>query len=175
MFRQVFKTNQVRSRRSRGGGFSSLLIASLLAAGGVLWLKPEGRLVQGETVVVDGDSLRIGETAIRLKGIDAPELRQSCRRDGRTYACGAVARAALADLVRPAVPRCRVTGRDRYGRSLARCAVGREDIGASLVRRGFAVAYGDYEREEAEARAGPLGLWAGEFDRPEDWRRAQRF
>jgi endonuclease YncB( thermonuclease family) len=35
-------------------------------------------LGNGEYAVIDGDSLRKGQTEIRLVGIDAPEYRQSC-------------------------------------------------------------------------------------------------
>src|SRR5262245_59324026 len=47
--------------------------------------------------VIDGDSLRTGSEEIRLVGIDAPELRQTCR-DGqdREWSCGRAAKARLA-------------------------------------------------------------------------------
>ena len=67
---------------------------------------------------------------------------------------------------------CAVRGLDKYGRSLGRCSVQGEDIGAPLVRRGFAVAYGDYADEEEQARRAGLGLWAGTFDPPSEWRKA---
>jgi len=45
--------------------------------------------VAGESVrVVDGDGLKIGNQSIRLWGIDAPELDQTCELDGRTVPCG---------------------------------------------------------------------------------------
>jgi endonuclease YncB( thermonuclease family) len=41
-----------------------------------------------------------------------------------------------------------------------------------MVESGWAVSYGrDYEREEARARGRSLGLWAGEFERPQAWQR----
>jgi endonuclease YncB( thermonuclease family) len=42
-----------------------------------------------------------------------------------------------------------------------------------LVRRGFALAYGRYENEEAGARRQKLELWSGSFERPSEWRKAQ--
>ncbi len=57
------------SGRSRPSGFSSLVLTLLLACGSYLYFKPAGRVVQGQTHVVDGDSLRLGGTDIRLKGI----------------------------------------------------------------------------------------------------------
>ena len=41
---------------------------------------------QGLASVGDGDSLTLAGRRIRLVGIDAPELQQSCRRDGADYA-----------------------------------------------------------------------------------------
>jgi endonuclease YncB( thermonuclease family) len=153
---------------------SSLVLAVGLAVGGVILLKPDGRLLEGRIHVVDGDSLRMGGTDIRLKGIDAPELRQTCRRSGRPYPCGQESRQALLRLVGDGPVRCRVTGRDRYGRSLARCTMGEADLGAVLVQEGHALAYGGYVREEASARKRSAGLWSGEFERPDAWRRRQR-
>ncbi|MEQ9571373.1 MAG: thermonuclease family protein, partial [Nitratireductor sp.] len=54
---------------------------------------------QGLASVGDGDSLTLAGRRIRLVGIDAPELQQSCRRDGADYACGRTARETLRALV----------------------------------------------------------------------------
>jgi hypothetical protein len=47
-----------------------------------------------------------------------------------------------------------------------------------MARSGFATAYrrysSDYVDEESEARAARRGIWAGEFDSPEDYRRDGR-
>jgi endonuclease YncB( thermonuclease family) len=129
--------------------------------------------VTGAAAVVDGDSLRVGGTVIRLKGIDAPELQQTCEREGRSYRCGDEARRALANLVEGDGLTCTLEGKDRYDRNLARCSTSaRNDIGAVMVEEGHAVAYGGgYRREETAARARRRGLWAGSFERPQDWRR----
>src|SRR5690606_17174665 len=79
------------------------------------------RHVAGAVRVSDGDSLRMGEERIRLEGIDAPELAQTCIRAGEAYPCGREARDALARLVGDAPVECESRGRDRYGRLLARC------------------------------------------------------
>jgi endonuclease YncB( thermonuclease family) len=122
--------------------------------------------------VVDGDTIHVNDTKIRLKGIDAPEMAQVCSRSAHSYSCGEVARRALIDLVSKAQVQCRAAGRDRYQRVLARCTVNGSDIGARMVEEGWAVSYGrDYEREEARARSRAAGLWSGEFERPQDWRR----
>lgn len=55
--------------------------------------------VSGAARVVDGDTLVIGDTRVRLLGIDAPEMAQSCTAagggGGGTYACGVAAKEAL--------------------------------------------------------------------------------
>lgn len=135
----------------------------------------QGKTVAGVATVVDGDSLRIDGVAIRLEGIDTPELQQICEASGQTYRCGDAARRELARLVGGIAVTCDVVGRDRYRRSLARCEVEGEDVGASLVRRGFAVAYGkSYGREESQARRERVGLWAGRFQPPSEWRKDHR-
>ena len=126
----------------------------------------------GRAGATDGDTLRLSGLPIRLAGIDAPELRQTCTREDRPYPCGADARAELARLAEGAIVRCRIEERDRYDRSVATCRVGADDVGAALVRRGFALSYeGRYRREEAEARAAKAGLWSGAFTEPQRWRR----
>ena len=122
--------------------------------------------------MIDGDSLRVDGIEIRLKGVDAPEMRQTCFRAGRPYGCGEQARRALEAKITGRPLACRIEGRDRYRRSLARCRLDGEDLGAWLVREGLAVGYRDYESEEAAARARGVGIWAGEFQNPGAWRQA---
>jgi len=147
-----------------------LLVAAAVAA--LVILAEEQATVAGLGTATDGDTLRVGDLAIRLAGIDAPELRQSCTRDERPTECGVDAKAELARLVEGSVVRCRIEGRDRYRRYLARCRAGGADLGAVLVRSGLALSYdGGYDREEAQARAEKAGLWAGSFVDPAEWRR----
>jgi endonuclease YncB( thermonuclease family) len=164
----------VRFRRRRSGrsGITSLILALALAGGAGLVLKPNDRTLEGRAQVTDGDTIRIGEARIRLKGIDAPEMEQRCSRAGRSYACGETARRVLIELVSAKNVRCRAAGRDRYRRILARCTVGGKDIGTQMVESGWAVSYGrDYDAEEARAQERGVGLWEGAFERPQDWRR----
>lgn len=127
----------------------------------------------GAVRVVDGDSLEIGGERVRLGGIDAPELHQSCGAAGRDWPCGAKAKAALAALVEGADLRCRPVDEDRYARAISICAADGRDIAARLVEQGWAVATGlSYRREEAAAREAGRGLWSGPFDLPADWRAA---
>ncbi|MGO4388820.1 thermonuclease family protein [Microvirga sp. 2YAF29] len=166
----------MRRRRRRFGksGIQSLIIALALAGGAGIALKPNDRNLDGRAQVTDGDTIRIGDTRIRLKGIDAPEMQQTCSRDRRSYRCGDVARRALIDMISGEPIQCRASGRDRYRRILARCTIGGVDIGARMVEQGWAVSYGrDYDMQEFRAQSRSAGLWSGEFERPQDWRRRQ--
>ena len=129
--------------------------------------------VAGRARVVDGDTIALLGQRVRLAGIDAPELDQQCRRDGAVYECGAQARLRLAGLIGDGEVACRGNERDRYGRLLMRCVLGGTDVNSAMVRSGWAVAYGDYDRQERQARSEAAGLWAGDFDRPSRWRTQQ--
>lgn len=129
------------------------------------------------TRITDGDSLRAGDTRIRLHGIDAPELKQICERKG-PYACGKQAHQFLINMIgERAELICEHLDTDRYKRLVMRCYHRGLDIGAAMVRSGWALAYrryaSDYIADEADAKQHKRGLWAGEFQTPEAWRRAQ--
>lgn len=160
-------------RRPRWRAYADAALAALVLAGLAFAAAKLERLageeMSGRMRVVDGDSLAYGERRLRLKGMDAPELLQSCRRGSSDYPCGREAAAHLRSLAGGEIF-CRSEGADRYRRHLVRCRSGSVDINRAMVRSGHAVAYGDYERAEAEARAEGIGLWAGDFVRPGDWR-----
>lgn len=134
----------------------------------------------GEAIVIDGDTMVMDGRRIRLDGMDAPELRQLCRdAAGRRYRCGLAAARKLEALVIGQDVTCTTTGRDRRNRDVARCATPREsDIGAAMVRSGWAVDYarysgGRYQADERTAQEGRRGLWRGPFMRPDLWRARQ--
>ncbi|MBB4015512.1 MULTISPECIES: thermonuclease family protein [Chelatococcus] len=157
-------------RRLRDLARASAILTGLLVALGLLLWREETR-VAGSVDVVDGDTLRLADgRPLRLEGIDAPEIDQLCDKPSGPYPCGRAARSALVRLVAGADVTCILDGKDRYGRLLGRCSVGEEDVNASLVATGWAVASGRYHAEEAAAREGRLGLWQGRFERPADWR-----
>jgi endonuclease YncB( thermonuclease family) len=129
--------------------------------------------------VIDGDTIAVAGTRVRLHGIDAPETRQACETTGGTvWRCGAGATRALADLLGDRPVTCAPHGRDRYRRVLARCFVAGVDIGDWMVAHGRAVAYrrysGDYIGAEARAQTGRLGVWSGAFEMPWAWRAARK-
>ncbi|NRP19223.1 hypothetical protein LPJGGPFB_02477 [Ensifer adhaerens] len=139
-------------------------------------LPPPERAVTGELSGVasasDGDSLRLDGRRIRLEGIDAPEIGQTCNRQGAEWDCGADARQRLRTMVSSGTTVCRLHGRDKYGRDLGTCETNGRDIGRQMVATGYAVSYGRYQKEEASAEEQNVGLWAGDFTRPQAWRRA---
>lgn len=120
--------------------------------------------------VYDGDTIALNGQRIRLKGMDTPEMKQSCRLEGKDYACGQQARRQLIRLIGNDTVTCTTDGYDRYQRILAFCSAGNTDLNRTLVEQGWAVSYGLYQREEANARKNKRGLWAGEFERPAKWR-----
>ena len=126
--------------------------------------------VSGVPRVVDGDTLVLQNTRVRLFGIDAPEARQACRRaSGQSWACGAAATQSLREMVAQGV-RCSGDEEDRYGRLIAVCHAGGRDVNATMVARGAAFAYRkyskDYVRQEREAKSARRGIWQGSAERP---------
>ncbi|MGL4497339.1 MAG: thermonuclease family protein [Beijerinckiaceae bacterium] len=143
----------------------------LFAAGAASLRHMRGQDVVGPATAIDGDSIRLYDREIRLRGIDAPEYRQICTQaDKREWPCGRQARRELADLLGRGNARCRLDGKDRFGRDLGACEVNGESVNAAMVRAGFAVAFGAYEAEENSARQARRGLWASTFERPGEWR-----
>ena len=139
----------------------------LVGAGSTAWRRAASKAGRPSTTAI---RITLGAERIRLRGIDAPEFTQICRKDGADYPCGRRARDALAGLIGGEPVACTGWERDRYGRLLAACTAGGKDLNRELVEAGWAVAYGDFEAEEAAARQDGAGLWAGSFDRPRDWR-----
>lgn len=148
-------------------------LAALVAAGvGVNRLHPATAPLMGRAVAIDGDTLRIGAARIRLRGLDAPELDQTCTRpDSTEWQCGVNAKQALAARLKAGPIECAGYGRDIYGRTLATCTADGTDVGADIVHAGLAVSIDAYAAEAAEARSQQIGIWSGTFIQPVDWRR----
>lgn len=127
--------------------------------------------VEGNARIIDGDSLFVGGREVRMQGIDAPEGRQTCRREGRDWACGKAARNELAKLIGRNKVSCNGLDIDKHDRLLAICHANGHELNREMVVRGFAVSYGRYQDEEAIARRARSGIWATEFVRPREWRR----
>jgi endonuclease YncB( thermonuclease family) len=136
--------------------------------------------ITGRAHVLDGDSLRVAGTSIRIFGIDAPEWRQRCRAaDGHLYRCGRWAFRALAQRLRSATVHCVLRALDRFARLVATCYQGHEDLARWLVAQGLALDWprysgGTYADAEEAARRAERGLWQGTFVPPWDWRHGPR-
>lgn len=126
--------------------------------------------------VVDGDTLILTDLMVRLHGIDAVEARQTCKRGTEIWACGEEAKRSLAALVNGKAVECVPRSIDQYGRTVATCTVNGFDIAENLTRSGLAVALPDfsdaYVDAEARSKALRLGIWAGEFQLPREYRAA---
>jgi endonuclease YncB( thermonuclease family) len=133
----------------------------------------------GVVVVLDADTLDVGQVRVRLFGIDAPELGQSCSdATGADWPCGQWAAGQVTRLYQGQTAACAAMDTDSYGRVVARCAAQGLDIGAILVGAGIATAYRaystDYVAAEAEAKAQHLGIWQGDMQDPAAFRHAER-
>jgi endonuclease YncB( thermonuclease family) len=129
----------------------------------------------GVARVVDGDTLTVGSSKIRLQGIDAPETDQIClNASGDRWTCGIEARDHLIAHIAAREISCISSENDVYGRELGHCSVAGEDLNEWMVREGWALAYVKYSSAyvafEDEARTHQRGLWQGAFIAPWDWR-----
>jgi endonuclease YncB( thermonuclease family) len=95
-----------------------------------------------------------------------------------TWRCGQQAALALSDRIGRRSVSCEARDTDRYGRTIAVCSQGGEDLNRWMVLEGWAVAYlrysQDYALEEADAQSAGRNIWSGSFVMPWDWRRGIR-
>ena len=128
-----------------------------------------------ELKVVDGDTIHLNGKKIRFSGIDTPELKQKCTKNGVIVLCGINAKKALIGKVENNIINCLSEGKDRYNRILAECFVNSESLSSFLVRSGHAFAYRKYSKkfikDEDFARINKLGMWSMQFDYPWDFRK----
>ena len=126
--------------------------------------------------VVDGDTIVLNGEKIRFSGIDTPELKQTCLKDGQKVPCGMNAKSLLAEKIGDTTVECIREGKDAYKRTLAECFVDGESLSKFLVRSGYAFAYRKYStkfiKDEEFAKANKLGMWAMTFQYPWDYRKA---
>lgn len=136
-------------------------------------------VVSGFVQVVEGDVLSVNGAEVRLYGIDAPELRQTCRNArGAEFDCGAAARAVLERLIGDQQVECTIYSRPDRRRGVGRCRMGTTDLGQAMVQRGWAFALSGqshrYDLDQSRAQAVHAGLWAGRAQPPWEWRLAHR-
>lgn len=132
--------------------------------------------ISGHASVVDGDTLDVGPIRIRLNGIDAPEVGQTCGRSaGGEWDCATAASNRLEALIAGGVVDCIALEQDPYGRVVATCrSAATADLGRALVEEGLAWAFVRYSKvyvaEEGKAQAARLGIWQGAAEAPWDYR-----
>lgn len=107
--------------------------------------------ISGRIRVVDGDTIKVSGKTVRLHGIDAPESDQKCiTKEGADWLCGGWVKRVVYDRYDGRRAICKSKTTDRYGRIVARCFVGKEDIAAWLVSEGMAFAYRKYSHDYVE-------------------------
>lgn len=149
-----------------------LLVWLVGTATGVIYAHAE--TVDGNRVtIVDGDTVALPcdpargiypgcAERIRLEGIDAPETHRA-RCDAERVA-GLVAKEALATLLRGRQVEITRTGRDRYGRTLARLSAGGRSVDKEMLAAGVAIPY----RPSRAAWADRCRHWCPEAPRCEE-------
>jgi endonuclease YncB( thermonuclease family) len=126
----------------------------------------------GQASIIDGDTLEIHRTRIRLWGIDAPESSQLCRdEDSNLYRCGAQAANDLDHFVARRPVNCIPLNLDPYGRTVASCSVSGTDLSEWLVRGGLALDWpqyskGKYNAAQRDAERAGRGIWKGSYVEP---------
>ena len=133
--------------------------------------------VSGLVKIVDGDTIHIGQKKYRFSGIDTPELKQTCQKDGKIILCGLIAKNILEKKIANHKIECIEEDLpDKYKRILAECFVNNESLSAYLVRSGYAFAYRKYStkfiEEEEYAKKKSLGLWSMKFEYPWNYRKS---
>jgi len=134
--------------------------------------------ITGRIAVVDADTIDVGGVRVRLHGIDAPERDQTCETEhGVPFACGLWAAAQVEAQFAFRTARCTQVDTDRYGRAVATCTVGGDDMGRVLVQEGWAYAfrryYMAYDLDEKGAAIRDAGLHALRVQSPSQFRQTR--
>ena len=157
------------------------LIGLALGAGAMLLLLPvelfghvpplDGTLRAGpaDVAVIDGGTIQLDTTLVRLGGVAAPPRGRACQGAGGrpAFDCGAMSARALAGIIRGQELTCQLHERDARGFAQAHCTAGATDVNAAIVAAGWARAETERAGEapvlaaaERAARAARVGLWA---------------
>ncbi|MDC0057168.1 thermonuclease family protein [Alphaproteobacteria bacterium] len=143
--------------------FSILIIFSVS-------LNVNAKTITGNAKVIDGDTIHIGSSKIRLHGIDAPETDQTCEKKNVTWFCGQESTKALTKFINNQKVICNTKGTDRYKRYISVCFVNNFNMNEFMVENGWAIAYRyyskDYVESEDKAKKNKVGIWQGSFQEP---------
>jgi endonuclease YncB( thermonuclease family) len=173
---EAFKADEDAARAAKLGVWASTLSPASSSP------RADATLVEGAARVLDGNTLVIGGTKVRLEGIDAPEPSHICRAQGRTYDCGEVARGFLLDLVMGRSITCALSRRTGDDRAYGLCRLAGQPEAVSLNERmvlaGWALADRPtserYVPHEGLAQRERRGMWVGQFVQPARWRQGDR-
>jgi len=149
------------------------LLATPLALGPLPAMAQEA--VSGPAKVVDADIVMVDRQRVILWGVDAPERTQKCKVGSLDWACYEAARTGLGELIASGEASCTlVAGKpDQFNRRYGVCTADGKDIGAEMVRLGYARAYADqapdYLPQEQEAKAAKAGIWQDGADVMDPW------
>ena len=150
---------------------------ALILVLGMLTAPAAADQITGPGRAVDSTVIEVNGQRIMLFGIDSVMRKQSCTIGGKVWQCWTSALRDLQTVLDQGPVSCEPIGEpDIYGRLLARCSINGESLNEQQVRRGYAVARRsettDYVAAETAAREEKVGLWKGEFQMPDAFRRA---
>ncbi len=144
-----------------------VILAGLLLAPPAL-AQEVGDVIKGKATVVSGDTVKVDGNSIRIYGIDTPERGEPGFEKASNFMRAATERGPFI---------CGVFDKDRYNRHVAQCIIDADtelrDVGQALLEAGLAKAYTKYrhlqptlirwyETVEAKAKSECLGLWAAD-------------
>ena len=139
--------------------------------------------IEGLAIITDGDTIKISNQKIRLFGIDAPEMKQKCKKPFISISFLTLNKAKELLITNKLKKKifnkeisCVVTNKDRYGRFIGECFYKNMNINSWMVQNGYALAYLKYSKkfqnQELIAKKNKLGIW--QFEKPWDWRKKNR-
>ena len=136
------------------------------------------KIIEGKAKIIDGDTIHINKNKIRLHGIDAPEIKQTCKIEDKIWNCGIKSSLALKKLILDNNITCVVSDIDKYNRYIAECFINNQNINKLMVRNGWAIAYRyysiDFIEEEKLAEKDKIGIWQGKFQDPYLYRKSKK-
>lgn len=132
----------------------------------------------GKARAIDGDSIKVNNSEIRLFGIDAPEYKQKCLdKNNDEYSCGMVSQDFLSKLINGKQLECFYAEKDKYDRFLSKCFVQKLSVNEEMIKSGMAVIYNFSESSkkmdelEEYAKRNKFGIWQGSFELPKNYRK----
>ena len=136
------------------------------------------KIIEGKAKIIDGDTIHLGKNKIRLHGIDAPEINQTCTIKEKVWECGIESFLALKNIILEDEVKCEITDIDQYKRFIARCFVNKININQYMVQNGWAIAYRyyslDFIDDEEIAKKNKIGIWKGKFQEPYLFRKQRK-